>query len=55
MAKPLGNNIYQITSIDDKPASENWQFSKGDVVRCVEKTLSDNQTHLVAVEAVEAS
>lgn len=53
MALPLGNDLYQIITENTNPDDENWQFSRGDIVRCKEKAFA-NGTNLVAVEGVEA-
>lgn len=53
-ALPIGNDQYQIISANDNPEDEQWQYSKGDVVRCIERILSDELNHLVAIESVEA-
>lgn len=54
MALPIENDLYQITSINDNPEDEKWQYSRGDIVRCANKVLSDNTNHLVAIESEEA-
>jgi hypothetical protein len=50
-----GDNLYEIVSKNPDPEDEKWEFSTGDVVRCVLKTLMDRQPHesLVAIEKVE--
>lgn len=54
-AVPLENDTYWIVSENPHPDDEQWQFTKGDVVRCVHKTLHGTKPRecLVAVEKVE--
>jgi len=53
-ARHLGDDRFQITSINDDPDDEHWQFSTGDIVRCSRRRLSDG-IRLVAYERVEQS
>ena len=54
-AIPLENGIYRIVSENSDTEDERWQFTTGDVVRCVHKTLHDTEPRecLVAVEKVD--
>lgn len=45
------DGTYQILSKNDDPASEQWQFSSGSLVRCAERELGEG-VRLVAVESV---
>jgi hypothetical protein len=49
LAKPLGNNLFQILSENENPKDEKWQFSTGETVRCCTKELSDGPA-IVAIE-----
>lgn len=49
LARPLGNNRFQILSENENPEEEKWQFSTGENVLCCMKELSDGPA-LVAVE-----
>ena len=55
-AVPIRKDLYEIISVNPNPEDENWQFTTGDVVRCVRKTLNDFKSKLclVALEKVEA-
>jgi hypothetical protein len=48
-AAGLGADRYRIVSENDDPEDEHWQFTTGDVVRCMERQLSGGR-HLVAIE-----
>ncbi len=50
-ARSLGNHLFRITSENDDPEDEEWQFLTGDTVRCEVRMLSNSEPHerLVAV------
>lgn len=50
-ASRRANGTYQILSKNDDPASEQWQFSSGALVRCESRQLGEG-IRLVAVESV---
>jgi len=50
-ASRRGDGTYQILSKNDDPASEQWQFSSGALVRCEHRELGEG-VRLVAVEGV---
>jgi hypothetical protein len=50
-ASRRADGTYQILSKNDDPASEQWQFSSGALVRCENRELSEG-IRLVAVESV---
>jgi hypothetical protein len=50
-ASRRADGTYQILSKNDDPASEQWQFSSGALVRCESRELSEG-IRLVAVESV---
>lgn len=56
-AVPLEDGSYRIVSDNLHPDDERWQFVKGDVVRCIYKTLHDTKPRecLVAIEKVEGA
>mgnify|MGYP001260815274 CR=1 FL=1 len=45
------DGTYQIVSKNDDPASEQWQFPSGSLVRCERRELGEG-VRLVAVESV---
>lgn len=47
------NGIYQIISENRAPDDEHWEFTTGDLVRCVEKQFSESPSGLVAVAKVD--
>jgi hypothetical protein len=53
-AVPVDNDTYRIVSENPDPEDEKWQFTTGDVVRCIHKTLHDTKLreYLVAVEKI---
>ena len=53
-AVPLENDTYRIVSENPDPEDEQWQFTTGDVVRCIPKMLRDTKPSecLVAVEKI---
>jgi hypothetical protein len=52
-AELIEDGIYRILSVNDDPNDEEWQFQTGMIVRCENKTFSDGETKLVAVESLE--
>lgn len=48
-ARCVGESQYRILSRNVSPEDEHWEFSTGDVVRCVSKAFDDGEA-LVAVE-----
>ncbi len=52
LAKSLGDTIFQILSVNERPEDEKWQFSNGEIVRCRTKEPS-NGPALVAFEKGE--
>jgi hypothetical protein len=52
-AELIEDGIYKILSVNDDPDNEAWQFQTGMIVRCENKTFSDGETKLVAIESVE--
>lgn len=50
-ASRRADGTYQILSKNDDPASEQWRFSSGALVRCETRELSEG-IRLVAVEGV---
>jgi hypothetical protein len=50
----LGDDRYQIVSINQSPEDEHWEFTSGDIVRCKLRLLSKGEA-LVAYELVERS
>jgi len=51
-AERLSDNVFRIVS--PTPPDERWQFSRGDIVRCQEKSFQDG-FGLVAIEKVTQS
>ncbi len=53
-AVPVENDTYRIVSLNLDSEDERWQFTTGDVVRCIRKTLHDTKAKkcLVAVEKI---
>ena len=51
-AARVDEGLYQIISDNPDPATERWEFSPGDVVRCIPKVFADGERGLVAVEGV---
>ncbi len=43
-AVALEGGLYKIVSKNPDPDGEHWEFTTGDIVRCVEKTLTDIRT-----------
>jgi len=56
-AELVGPGVYRIVGTNAHPETEHWEFQTGELVRCEEKTLTDNRPHrcLVAVERVGES
>ena len=52
-AEQVNDEIYRIVSTNPVPEDERWEFSTGDVVRCVSKEFYEG-VHLVAVERVRS-
>jgi len=52
-AEPVDEQAYRIVSTNPEPEDERWEFSTGEVVRCVLKVFSGGERGLVAVERVE--
>lgn len=50
-ASRRADGTYQILSKNDDPASEQWRYSSGSLVRCESRELSEG-IRLVAVEGV---
>lgn len=50
-ASRRADGTYQIVSKNDDPASEQWQFSSGALVRCEKRPLGEG-VRLVAVEGI---
>lgn len=55
-AEAVKNDLYRIISNNPDPEDEKWQFSTGDVVHCVEKTLMNRkpEIRLVAVSKADS-
>jgi hypothetical protein len=53
-AVPIENDTYRIISENPDPEDERWQFTTGDLVRCIHKTLHDTKHRecLLAVEKI---
>ena len=51
-AEHVQESLYRITGENTSPEDEEWEFVTGQVVRCVNRDLSDGPS-LVAVELVE--
>lgn len=45
----VGDQIYQIISRNPSPDDEQWEFTNGEIVRCVSRVLSGGLQVLVAV------
>ena len=52
-AEHVGESTYRIASENSDPDIERWEFSTGEIVRCVPRILSDGKHGLVAVERVQ--
>jgi len=48
----VGDEVYQIVSENEAPGDEQWEFSTGDLVRCVRKSFSGGSTGSVAVQRI---
>ena len=50
-AEALGKDLFRIVSRNPDPEDEHWEFSSGEIVRCVRKALHGERAavHLVAV------
>jgi hypothetical protein len=49
-AEHIKDDRYKIKSENEDPEDETWEFSKGDIVHCEEKTFSNGGTKLVAIK-----
>jgi hypothetical protein len=47
----VGDGLYRIVSKNPNPDDEQWEFTTGDIVQCITKSLSGG-SRLVAVEKV---
>lgn len=56
-ARKISQYVYQIIGIDDEHSDEQWEFTEGSLVDCVEKTLSGRfgevEKCMVAVRRLE--
>jgi hypothetical protein len=50
-ARHLRGNLYQIVS--EQPADERWEFTTGDLVRCMRRRFDDGKIQLLAYRKVE--
>jgi hypothetical protein len=53
-ARGLGDDRYQLVSVNSDPDDEHWEFNTGDVVRCEIRQLSGGHA-LVAFELIQRS
>ena len=51
-AERVDEDSYRIVSENPDPDDERWEFSTGEIVRCVPKVFSGGERGLVAVERV---
>ena len=50
-ARHLRGNLYQIVS--EQPADERWEFTTGDLVRCMRRRFDDGKIEMLAYRKVE--
>lgn len=51
-AEQVSDELYRIVSENPDPEDERWEFSTGEVVRCVLKEFYGGKYSLVAIERV---
>ncbi|MGC1484369.1 MAG: hypothetical protein WA789_11290 [Candidatus Acidiferrum sp.] len=51
----IGDDVYEITQVNDDPEDTRWAFNTGAKVRCKAKTTKDGEQILVAYEEVSNS
>ena len=50
-ARHLRGNLYRI--ITENPENERWEFTTGDLVRCVRRRFDDGKLELLAYRKIE--
>ena len=52
-AERVGDDLYRIVSENSDPDDECWEFTTGEVVRCIPRIFSGGAQGLVAVARLE--